>query len=125
MQPTDNWITHEGKSALEHVVVASYVLGRPLPDGAQVHHVDEDGHNNALSNLVICPSKKYHKLLHVRMRALTGSGNANWLKCHFCQKWDDPKNMRIINLKGKPERAEHAECQRKYQRDRYHAKPNT
>ena len=122
MQPRYNWITHEGKSALEHVVIASRALGKPLPKGAQIHHVDEDGHNNANANLVICPSKDYHKLLHVRMRALAATGNANWLKCHFCQQWDDPTTMRMIYLYGKEERMEHAECQMEYQRKQYHAR---
>lgn len=113
------WITHNGKSALEHVVVAERAIGKELPSGAEVHHVDGNGLNNDPSNLVICPSKDYHKLLHVRQRALEASGNPESRKCHFCKKWDVPSQMRLIVLNGSPERYEHGECQRRYQRDRF------
>lgn len=78
---------------IEHRAIAARVLGRPLPRGAEVHHFDEDKLNNAPSNLVICPSKAYHRLLHVRQRALRECGNANYKKCRFCKSYDDPSNM--------------------------------
>jgi len=68
-----------------HVLVAERALGHPLPPGAIVHHHDEDKANNAPTNLVICPSDAYHKLLHKRMRALDACGNADWRKCTFCK----------------------------------------
>lgn len=119
MPPSYEWITHRGKSALEHVVIASRAIGKPLPRGAEVHHVDSDGHNNNPTNLVICPSKEYHKLLHTRMKAMAASGNPNYRKCHFCKGWDDVSSMRGIFLKGSIERYEHGECQREYQRKSY------
>ena len=95
----------------EHVLVAEKVLGRPLPKGAEIHHIDEDKANNANNNLVICPSKAYHSLLHRRLRALKECGNANWVKCLLCKKWDDPINLYIYSVKGNPTpRAYHREC---------------
>ena len=77
----------------KHRLVAEKALGRFLPPGVEVHHVDERGNNNANSNLVICQDSEYHKLLHTRMRALAICGNPNWRKCRYCEKYDDPANL--------------------------------
>lgn len=77
----------------EHVRIAEAALGKPLPVGAQVHHVDVNSGNNSPSNLVICPDAEYHWLLHVRTRALDACGNANWRKCVLCKQYDDPSMM--------------------------------
>ena len=53
----------------EHVVVAERALGKHLPAGAVVHHVDVNRRNNAPTNLVICQDAAYHKLLHARLNA--------------------------------------------------------
>ena len=76
-----------------HIVVAEKALGRQLPKGAVVHHVNEIRHDNRPSNLVICPNNAYHQLLHQRMRAKKICGHANWLLCYLCKKYDDPKNI--------------------------------
>jgi hypothetical protein len=55
--------------------------------------MDENPGNNAPGNLVICPSQAYHMLIHKRARALAACGNANWLKCVHCQRFDDPDSM--------------------------------
>ena len=60
-----------------HIVIAETVIGKPLPKGAEVHHVDGDGYNNAHANLVICQDSAYHKLLHVRARVLKAGGDPN------------------------------------------------
>lgn len=86
--------TREHGHRFEHVEVAERALGKPLPAGACVHHVDEDRSNNAPTNLVICPSNAYHKLLHVRLNALKACGNVNWRKCPYCRQYDDTANMR-------------------------------
>ena len=70
----------------EHRIIAERALGKPLPKGAKVHHVDENERNNAHSNLVICQDQSYHKLLHVRALIVRAGGDPNttyW--CRTCQ----------------------------------------
>lgn len=77
----------------EHILVAERALGRHLPDGAQVHHVDGDRTSNSRSNLVICQDYAYHSLLHLRARAFKACGNPTYRHCRFCDRWDSPENM--------------------------------
>jgi hypothetical protein len=68
------------------VLVAEQALGRYLPDGVEVHHVDEDVRNNRNGNLVICQDKAYHKLLHVRARVVAAGGDPNTQAlCGWCR----------------------------------------
>lgn len=70
----------------EHVLIAESALGKPLPDKAQVHHVDEKRSHNENANLVICENDAYHKLLHVRRRVILMGGNPNTHKlCWDCK----------------------------------------
>ena len=61
-------VSDKGRRTYEHIVVAEKALGKPLPKGARVHHVNLDTHDNRRRNLVICPDEAYHQLLHKRMR---------------------------------------------------------
>ncbi len=79
----------------QHVHVAEKAIGKRLPEGAIVHHVNHDTLDNANSNLVVCQNRAYHNLLHARERALDACGNANWLMCPFCGKYDDPVNLYV------------------------------
>lgn len=90
----------------EHRLIAERVLGKSLPPGAVIHHVDENRSNNRPSNLVICPSNKYHRLIHQRMNAYAACGNSNWRKCPYCGSYDDPENMR----QEKSGRCVHRKC---------------
>lgn len=73
------------RKRLAHVLIAERALGRPLPAGAQVHHVDGNSLNNSPSNLVICQDQAYHSLLHARQRVLAAGGNPNTQRlCKFC-----------------------------------------
>jgi hypothetical protein len=63
-------VKHNSKWQYEHIVLAEKALGRPLPQGAVVHHTLEPWDNHGPFKLVICPSQAYHKLLHRRMKEL-------------------------------------------------------
>lgn len=93
-------ITVDRERSGEHVLVAEKALGKKLPKGAIVHHVDENKGNNRNENLVICPSGAYHSLLHQRSKALNESGNANWRKCWVCKNYDSPENLYINGQVG-------------------------
>jgi hypothetical protein len=79
----------------EHVRLAEKALGKPLPVGAIVHHVDENPFNNSPENLVICPDQKYHSLIHQRTRSVSAGFPAHWRKCWVCHAYDDPSNLYI------------------------------
>ena len=106
---------------LEHLVIAEAALGHPLPDGAEVHHVNEIKSDNRHENLVICEDSDYHKLLHRRARAYRATGNAQSRKCVYCKAWmlpSDPE-LRITGTSRYPSgRSYHLTCEREALRAR-------
>lgn len=104
----------EGVQKLEHVRLAEAAIGRTLPKGVQVHHADSNPANNAPSNLVICPDQAYHRLLHIRTRALEASGNPNYLRCVYCKTYSDPSEMGARSGGG----YQHRTCYNAYMRQR-------
>ncbi len=97
-----------GRKVYEHILVAETALGKPLPPGAEVHHVDENKGNNLPSNLVVCPDAAYHKLLHQRQRAFDACGHYDWRKCQFCKVYDSTRNGMWFDRK----KAFHLACER-------------
>lgn len=92
----------------EHILIVEKALGKPLPLGSMPHHIDGNPANNKNSNLVACQDMAYHKLLHRRTRAFLASGHASWMKCEYCHRYDDPKNLSIS--KTRETRACHKTC---------------
>jgi hypothetical protein len=98
----------------EHILVAEKNLGKYLPDGAVVHHVNENPSDNSPENLVICESNSYHHGLHRRSRAYIATGNPNAIKCKFCKTYDIAENMHM-SPRGY---GYHRECNTKYYKER-------
>jgi hypothetical protein len=99
---------------LDSVLVAEKALGRPLPPKAVVHHYRKLSDDSAI---VICENQGYHNLIHRRTRAYRGCGNANWLKCSYCQQYDSPENLYVI----KNERSSanhHVACKTRHDKSR-------
>lgn len=101
-------------------IKAEQVLGRPLKGRECVHHVDYDRSNDENKNLVICPNDAYHMLLHRRQRALEECGNADWVRCQYCGKHDQPEN--IVTAGSKQHHRYHRSCRQAYQRAQYREK---
>ena len=103
----------------EHIVVAEHALGKPLPTGATVHHVNGVKDDNRNCNLVICQDESYHQILHRRMRAKAECGHASWRKCKYCKESDDPENL-YITPNGY--NAKHRKCHSEYMKKFRNAK---
>jgi len=106
---------------LEHVLIASQVLGKPLPHGAIVHHVNGNNSDNRKENLVILQSKGEHQRLHSRMRAKALCGNSKWHVCAYCGEYDDPQNMSLSHG-VRQDRYWHKACSNSYARKRRNIK---
>lgn len=102
-----------------HIHVVEHALGKPIPAGAEVHHIDRDKRNFAPANLVLCEDHAYHGLLHRRERALEGCGNPNWRICKFCRQYDAPENLQIDEKKSS---CNHAACKTAYRKEYYSRK---
>ena len=99
------YVWHNGKSRMEHTLKAEAALGKKLPEGAAVHHHDEN-------TLVICENNAYHKLLHLRHKALLASGDPHYRKCKYCGGYDSLDNM--YNPNKPEEMCFHRGCRRDY-----------
>ena len=100
-----------------HRLIVEEALGKPIPKGAVVHHVDGNIRNNSNDNLVLCESHSYHGFIQHRTKAFYACGYANWKWCHFCKTWDDPKNM--YNHPMINSMAWHRECLNRYRKNKF------
>lgn len=107
-----------------HVLVAETALGHYLPPKAVVHHIDSSETKQMTSRLVICQDQAYHRLLHMRIKALRDCGNANWIKCRTCKQYDAPENLVIYRSRDTASRrgfsAEHHACKIKFHQMYWH-----
>lgn len=94
----------------EHILVVEAALGRPVPLGRPVHHVNHDRSDNRGMNLVLCENDAYHKLLHQRQRALDMCGHPDWLCCSLCTEYGPPESM-YVDPRG---RGRHRACRAAY-----------
>ena len=97
----------------EHIVVAEKALGKRLPKGSQVHHINYDKRDNRNGNLVICQNAKYHKLLHLRTDAYNATGDPNLRKCIFCKEYDSLDNMSCVQRSTGIDLVYHKPCNTK------------
>lgn len=95
MQYAGKYVAGYGNTRRIHILMAERAIGKTLPMGAHVHHVNENWLDNRPENLVICPDAAYHKLLHRRTNALNACGNADWLSCGYCKQYDAPENLSV------------------------------
>lgn len=70
-----------GDRKLEHIAIAEKALGKKLPRGVVVHHVNENKSDNRNENLVICPGQGYHVMIHGRMKAMAATGSNRRREC--------------------------------------------
>ena len=100
----------------EHILIAEKAFGGKLPKKCEVHHAHNKSDN---TRLVICQDAAYHKLLHVRARALSECGDANKKKCKYCKRYDNIANMYcyVSKLSGGIQ-AYHRQCRNTYLGDR-------
>lgn len=87
--------TIDGIRKYQHVRVAELALGKTLPKGAQVHHINGVKHDNRPENLIVCPTNAYHALIERRTKSYEACGHADWLRCRFCECYDNPSNFKI------------------------------
>ena len=103
---------HAGKA--EHTVVAERALGRSLPPGAEVHHIDENPANNLPSNLVVCQDHQYHMLIHHRMNVLRSGGNPDTHRiCHQCRL---PRLIEDFHVRRNRSGGRQSKCKECYRR---------
>lgn len=82
---------NDGNVDYLHRKIAQKILGKKLPPGCIVHHINNEKLNQA--SMVICQDQSYHMLLHKRERAYKVCGDPTWRKCGLCKQYDDIKNM--------------------------------
>jgi hypothetical protein len=63
--------------AYEHRLVAQKQIGRPLQDGEEVHHDDENKSNNVPGNLIVADTRADHAVFHRKRQGLRLPGEQN------------------------------------------------
>lgn len=84
------YFTDDGRRRQRAVLIAERVLGKKLPKGAIVHHVNENPLDDRNENLVILENQGLHNIIHSRMKALSATGNPRAEPCRFCHCYELP-----------------------------------
>ena len=100
---------------LVHVSIVEKVLGKNMPKGCEIHHVNKVRDDNRNENLVVCKDSSYHRLLHYRSDAFDACGNANARRCNVCGKFDVVTNMKKHSTRNI---FFHTACRNEYERTR-------
>lgn len=87
-------IAKDKKKEQAHRLIVEQILGIKLPPSVEIHHVNGNRQDNRPENLVVCPDRAYHRLLHVRSDAMEACGNPEYRKCPFCKEYSDPSTMK-------------------------------
>lgn len=106
---------------LEHVVMAERAVGRPLPIGAIVHHVNDNKQDNRRDNFAVLENHAEHRNLHVRRAVLRAGGNP-WTQrvCCYCKV---PKDFAAFyKPKDRARTSECKECARSRALSRHHGR---
>ena len=74
-----------------HRLIVEEVLGKSLPKGAVVHHIDGNYLNNAKNNLIVLQNSQEHKRLHTLQR-LQNLG-VEFGRTHYCYKCKEIKSV--------------------------------
>lgn len=94
----------------DHIIIAEKAIGKKLPKNAVIHHYGEKLENG---KIVICQDQAYHMLIHRRKRAFDACGNAGWIQCRYCKKYDSPEK-----ISGSGYNKYHKKCAAEYMRKR-------
>lgn len=78
---------------LAHHIVWEEAYG-PIPDGCQIHHIDNDKQNNDLENLIVLSASE-HQRTHSPYWGLL---NGKWVRiCADCREIDKPSRQSVCN----------------------------
>ena len=107
-----------GNDTLEHRSIAEAALGKQLPKGAEVHHINGVHTDNRPENLVICQNRAEHMAIHYRQKALSASGNASYVRCVYCKEWGPEGTMYVRRRSRAGIEARHRPCHADAERNR-------
>lgn len=93
----------------EHRAIAAQMIGRPLSRSEVVHHIDNDGNNNNVNNLIVFSSQAEHQSFHqqdcnpeILMPNGDGTFRCSFMfelkQCKQCGKDFQPKASKNANL---------------------------
>ena len=94
----------------QHRLIAEIALGKQLPVNAEVHHYNGNRGDNRYFNLIVCPNKEYHDLLHERAKKVfdtvysqetyTAIKKASWEHRHRYEPWREYKTFKQIKARA-------------------------